>query len=994
MTQFTNVFRWVAAAAIVAIISPRLAVAQQASADDLQFFDQKVKPILQANCIKCHGAESKFKGGLRLTSRDNVLKGGDRGPIVEPGDADKSLLVSVLGYTGELKMPPKGKLPPEQISILTQWVLHGAAWTPGLDLAPGVVAEPTRTGPPPPDEARQTFWAFQPVKGSAVPQVKNRQWVRNPVDAFVLSKLEEKGLSPAPPATKLSLIRRATYDLTGLPPTPAEVDVFLADNSADAYEKLVDRLLASPHYGEKWARHWLDLVRYAESNSYERDNTKPNVWRYRDYVIRSLNADKPYDQFVREQLAGDEMASTDDNSDPIIATGFYRLGIWDDEPSDHLQARYDNLDDLVVTVGQVFMGLTIDCARCHSHKIDPIPQADYYRLLAFFQNVSNFHNGGAGDEVEIFNSPGDREKFRIAQIARKEKANQLQARKSQIESQFLAAYRKAESAPDQNVDIDDLHYAYYRDAWTSLPDFSNVHPETTGILKSGLFDISIRTRDVDFGFVFDGKLIVPADGDYTFYLDSDDGSRLTLDGKTLITYDGIHGEGKQKTAAISLKQGRLPIKLEYFQHLNGLGLTVSWKGPGFERRALSTPSQMRVSKKNKKGKKNDSGTELSELLFITGKQFLPDETYHEYGKLTKDLKDLEKPADIDRALCVSEAGPNAPDTFVCVRGRASVQGDKVEPGFPRCLTAAKTEVPKPASGAKTSGRRTVLASWITSNDNPMFARVMANRLFQYHFGRGIVRSPNNFGIQGDKPTHPELLEYLAAAFRDSGYRLKSMHRLLMLSNAYRMSSTSNPAALAADPTNDLLWRFDLRRLTAEEVRDSILAVNGTLNLEMFGPSVYPDIPAVIKAGQSIPGRNWLSSTPEQAARRSVYAHVKRSLQIPILSVFDQAEMDRSCPVRFVTVQPSQALGMVNGGFLNGEAIKFAARLEKEAGPDLTAQIKLAFRLATGREAAEADVRRSQDLMHILQERDGATALQARQLFCLAVLNLNEFMFVD
>ena len=379
------------------------------SPDDLKFFEDQVKPLLQSNCLKCHGGQAKIKGGLRLTTRDSILKGGDQGPVILLEDADKSLLLSAIHYTGDLKMPPKSKLSPEKIDILTKWVKGGVAWTAGLDLTPaGIVAQPEkgRPDPPTPAEARKNFWSVQPVKRPPVPVVADKNWVRNPVDAFILAKLSEKGLKPAPPAEKISLLRRATYDLTGLPPTPAEVDAFLADKSPDAYEKVVDRLLASPHYGEKWGRHWLDLVRYGESNSYERDNPKPNVWRYRDYVIRSLNADKPYDQFVKEQLAGDEMPESKNSYDPIIATGFYRLGIWDDEPTDRLQARYDGLDDIVVTTGQVFMGLTIDCARCHNHKIDPILQTDYYRLLAFFQNVNAFHNGGKGDEVEMFDTPG------------------------------------------------------------------------------------------------------------------------------------------------------------------------------------------------------------------------------------------------------------------------------------------------------------------------------------------------------------------------------------------------------------------------------------------------------------------------------------------------------------------------------------------------------------------------------------------------------------
>ena len=349
----------------------------------------------------------------------------------------------------------------------------------------------------------------------------------------------------------------------------------------------------------------------------------------------------------------------------------------------------------------------------------------------------------------------------------------------------------------------------------------------------------------------------------------------------------------------------------------------------------------------------------------------------------------------DRALCVSENGASGPpETYVCLRGNANVQGDIVQPGFPKVLADGDAVIPLPSPGAKSTGRRTVLANWITSKEDPLFARVMANRIFQYHFGRGIVRSPNNFGVQGDRPTHPELLDWLASEFRDNGLHLKAIHRLIMTSSAYRMSSELNPAAMEADPQNDWLWRYDLKRLTAEEVRDSVLAADGTLNLDMFGPSIYPDIPAAVKAGQSHPGLNWNHSTPEEAARRSVYVHVKRSLQVPILQAFDSAETDRSCPVRFATVQPTQALGMMNGSFMQEEAAKLAARLQREAGEDPQKQITLAFRLVACREPTAQEISRSVDLMKKLQKQDGASPEQAMKYFCLMALNLNEFMFLD
>ncbi len=368
--------------------------AKTPSADELRFFEAKVRPLLAENCFRCHG-EEKQEENLRLDSRAGILAGGDRGPALVPGSPEESLLIKAVNDSDDdLKMPPKKKLTREQIADLSSWIKSGAPWPDD-----GKPTTTTRRAGMKITAKDRSFWSFQPVKRPAAPAIKNAAWATNPIDAFILAKLESSGLQPNPPASPRELIRRVYYDLVGLPPTPAEVEAFAADRSPGAYGALVDRLLQSPHYGEKWGRHWLDLVRYAETNSYERDGEKPHAWRYRDFVIRSFNLDKPYDRFIREQLAGDELP--DPAPDSIVGTGYYRLGIWDDEPSDREQARYDGLDDIVATTGQVFLGLTVDCARCHDHKIDPIPQKDYYRLLSFFHNVNHFHNGGPTDEISL-----------------------------------------------------------------------------------------------------------------------------------------------------------------------------------------------------------------------------------------------------------------------------------------------------------------------------------------------------------------------------------------------------------------------------------------------------------------------------------------------------------------------------------------------------------------------------------------------------------------
>jgi hypothetical protein len=804
----------------------------------LQFFESQVRPILERSCFKCHGAEAKIKGGLRLTSRAGLLKGGDTSPAISLEEPSKSLLLKAISYVDEdLQMPPKEQLPKEKIAILTQWVNWGAPWPAGgateVATAPASAAAHV---PPKVTPETMRFWSYQPIHRPSIPQVKDPRWIRNPIDNFVLSKLESSGLPHAGPAAKTALIRRAYYDLTGLAPTPQEVDAFLADNSADAYERIVDRLLASPQYGEKWGRHWLDVVRFAETNSFERDGLKPNAWKYRDYVIDSLNKDKPYDRFVREQIAGDEVEHP--TPETIIATGFYRLGAWDDEPSDKLQARYDELDDIVTTVGQGFMGMTMNCCRCHDHKIDPIPQKDYYSLVAFFQNLTPYQNG-RNIQTEIV--PDDKKE------AHEEEVQSLARRKEDLRKRVAS--------------FEDL-----------------VLPKLTESEKA----------DLD----------------------------------------------KPRKRATLLE---------------------------------------------------------SKILAATNE----DELRH-YKELRQQLKELEerKESAYPEALSVKEISSKLVPTFILKRGNASSPGDEVEPAFPEVLSPPKVVLPPPKKGQKTTGLRTQLANWLISDKNPLVARVIVNRLWEHHFGRGIVRSPNDFGFGGDKPTHPELLDYLASELVARGWHLKAIHKLIMTSSAYQMSSAPNESALAKDPQNDLLWRFDMRRLTAEEFRDSILQVTGRLNLKMGGPGIYPTIPAAILAGQSVPGQGWSTSSPQEAARRSVYIHIKRSLVVPILSAFDAADTDFSCPARFTTTQATQSLMLLNSDMMNDEAKAFANRLKKEAGASPESQVRLALRLALSREPSNDEISRGITFMQTLKTKHNATAETALNQFALLVLNLNEFAYLD
>ena len=809
----------------------------KASAEQLKFFRQQVKPILESRCLKCHGGEAKIRGKLRLTSRAHVLRGGETGPAVTLPQAEKSLLLQAIRYES-LEMPPTGKLPQREIDILTQWVKLGLPFD-----EKAIVIKTHSSGPPPVDQKAKQFWSFQPVTRPAVPDVQQADWVKNPIDAFVLARLEKAGLVPAKPVEKTALLRRAYYNLLGLPPTPEAVNAFLADESPEAFEKVVDQLLESPQYGERSARHWLDLVRYAESNSYERDGTKPFVWRYRDYVIRSMNQDKPYRQFIIEQLAGDELPTR--RADDLIATGYYRLGIWQDEPVDRVQELYEDLDDIVTTTSQVFFGLTMNCARCHDHKLDPLPQRDYYRFMAFFHGINRYgvRNAKTVAQFSLRDIMAPREQSQHQQ----EVANHLKQ---------VARINKQLAQLEERV----------------IGDFQPVEKE-------------------DFKF----------------------------------------------------EQHKIPLMKKRVPRL------------------------------------------------------LSQQQFQQYVQLKKKQKQLAnvKPVALTQALCVTEMGRKARDTFVLARGNAHAPGDQVEPGFPQVLGFADPVIEPLPAEKKSSGRRLALARWIADRRNPLTARVMVNRLWQQHFGRGIVETPNDFGFRGAPPTHPQLLDWLAAEFVEGDWKFKRMHKMILLSNVYRMSSSDRAEGVVKDPENKLFWRFNMRRLAAEEIRDTVLAVNGSLNPKMFGPSIFPDIPREVKQGQSRPGEGWGNSSLEEKSRRSIYIHIKRSLVFPFFGAFDGADTDTTCPVRFETTQPTQSLEMFNGPFANQQAAVFGNYLRKQLGPqDTRGHVEQALERTLQHPVSKEQIDQGVQLIEQLQKKHGISAAKALDYFCLVLLNLNEMIYLD
>jgi mono/diheme cytochrome c family protein len=799
-------------------------------ADGPKFFEAEVRPLLVKHCLKCHGENpEKLKGGFALTGRAAVLAGGDTGPAVDLAKPADSLLLHAINHTKEgYDMPPSGKLPAAERAVFAKWVALGLPW--GGD---EVAVERKAAGPD------MGYWAWQPVVRPAVPP-----GAANPIDAFLTVRRDAAGLTPNPPADKLTLCRRAYYDLHGLPPTPEQLDAFLADRRPDAFARLVDELLASPHYGEKWGRHWLDLVRFAETNSFERDGPKPFAWKYRDYVIRSFNRDTPYPRFLAEQLAGDELDR--DDPDCVIATGFYRLGLWDDEPADPELARMDQFDDYVTTVGQAVLGLSLNCARCHDHKGDFFPQADYYRLVAFFR------------DIPVFSDTRDTSsKFNLTDITPKSKR------------------------------------ALYED------ELANRQAETDA-LKAKL---------------------------------------TALEG-----------------AAIR----RMPAE---------------------DQRASEGPDRPQV------------------LLKVPG--FLTDAEKPAFDKLKRELAALRKKPlpHQELALSVNHCARVPEPTHVLIRGNAGAKGKEVQPGFP---TVFRTPDPAISPTSRSSGRRTALARWLGDPANPLPARVMANRVWQHHFGRGLVPTPNDFGKLGEPPTHPELLDFLAAEFVANGWALKPLHRLVMASAAYQMSGAARPDGLTRDPGNKLRWRFDSRRLAAEEVRDTLLAVSGRLKLDVGGPSVFPKIPQAVLQGQSVPGGGWLKgkgggydpADPRAGDRRSVYVFAKRSLQVPILATHDQADTDATCPVRYTTTVPTQALGMLNGEFLHEQADALADRLEREHPGDVPAQVRRAVRLTTGRPPDPAEVAADVRFVGRMQAEFGLTARRALARYALVCLNASAVVYVD
>ncbi|MDA7680756.1 DUF1549 and DUF1553 domain-containing protein [Verrucomicrobiales bacterium] len=847
------------------------------------------------------------------------------------------------------------------------------------------------------NETTKNYWSHLPLNAPPVPKVKNPEWVKNPIDAFILSKLNKNGLKPNEQASKSELARRAYLNLTGLAPTPDQVSKFVTDNSPDAWEKLINNLLDSPQYGEKWARHWLDVVRYAESNGFERDSNKPHIWRYRDWVIDAYNNDKPYDRFIMEQLAGDELEDVDHDS--IIATGFFRLMQWDDEPVDRLQARYDVLDDIVRVTTEGFLGMTLGCARCHDSKVDPIKQKDYYSFMAFFNGVTN-NDKGRGVVVDL-NQVGDPKKREEQQKNRQDRITDLSNRIAAIEKIANVRFAKRDAkisedlknqptSPDENVLVANHRKReqqwYYTtekpsDDWSAVGFRPKEAKWKTGIAPFGgsvpneNSKTPWKSSDIWLQTSFQLTLIPKA---LKMQIYHDEDTEIYLNGQEIASLKGfvakyidVHLDQKALSA---LQTGRNVISV----HVNNKG------GGQFFDMSFEAADPKRVS------------VNIADLILDRGSEIFKEDQINTYRQFVNDLKKLKTPQTKGplQAMVVKEFGTNAEQMHVHYRGNANVKGDPVEPGFPPILGGTKPQIPAPKPGQKTTGRRTVLGNWITDPKNPRTSRVAVNRVWQNHFGKGICSTSSDFGYLGEEPTHPELLDWMATEFVEKGWSVKELQRMIMLSNTYKMSSRSQEEALAKDPQNKLIWRFNMRRMSAEEIRDNILSVTGQLNLKMGGESFYSKLDEAVLATSSTKGGKWGNSSPEERNRRAVYIKIKRSLKDPMLTGFDFADTDAPCPQRFTTTVATQALNLLNSNFVNDKAAIFAKRLEEEVKGDITARIKRGLEIVTSKPANPKSLKIAEEMVKKLKSDHGLDDQAALQRFCLVALNMNEFIFVD
>ena len=938
------------ATALAASVLMLAANGAAATPEQIEFFENHVRPVLFERCSACHG-EQVQSAGLKLTTAAGFRKGGESGPVFAESDPSSSRLLSAIRYEGALRMPPTGKLAADEIEALGRWVAWGAPW-PGTAAQPGPVAGTADAGW---TQEQVGHWAFQPIEDPALPEVAGADWVRTPIDRFILARLEERGLAPAPGADKLTLLRRAKFDLHGLPPTEAEIEQFLADRTPHAFARLVDRLLASPRYGEKWGRHWLDVARYADSTGLDDDIKVPYTWRYRDYVIDAFNRDTPFDDFIFEQLAGDTLppeGAEGVNRRGVIATGFLAVGTKPLVQQDKVKMKYDVVDEQIDTTAKAFMGLTMGCARCHDHKFDPISAKDYYAMASIFASVKDFENLDPAMTVskvhleplvrpEVYRRYEDHSE-RIANAKRSIKSIAdlemfrfiVERRSPQLAAYMLAAHEVSHSGTDLEA----------------VADREQLDCETLGL--------------------------------WVRYLEPGDDLRLHL---------------QRWHEAVQANRGE--VAREYQRNFRARGLDWieklarwrqqidAWDGTGeFPEAPKLPPGEDRFfSEVALAANASDEGAAAVDGPFSVSEgsldSVLPQAARERVDELRARLERLEEsaPAKPELAYAVRESESVAQRVFL--RGNHLNPGDPVPKRFPEIL-AGDNQAPV----ARGSGRPE-LARWLASPDHPLTSRVIANRLWHWHFGQGLVRTPNNFGLMGERPTHPELLDYLARRLMASGWSLKALHRSIMLSSAYRMQSGISTDAWAKDPSNRLWSRFNRRRLAVEELRDSLLAVDGSLDLAMGG--------ALTESLDSYGFKNAYLH-PDETVRRTVYLPIYRNRLPSLLTLFNFADPSASIAARAKTSIAPQGLYFMNSDFVRERARAMAGHLLRpDAGRD-SDRVAMAFRIALGRSPEPQEV--SETLQYIAAYPSAGDAAAGRgkrwQSLCRLLLASNEFNYVN
>jgi hypothetical protein len=929
---------------VSSLLTLYLGAGQAQTPTQLELFEKNARPVFAEKCQGCHNAKLK-SGGLDFSSPVSIKEAASMGIFGNPAEPEKSVIIKALSYESQIKMPPQGKLPAETIAAIREWVAAGA---PAPAVTPAAGDSLAGTGVRPIalrgviTDFDKNFWSYKPISHAVPPVPKQKDWAANPIDQFILANLEKNGLTPAPPADKTTLLRRATFDLIGLPPTEKELQDFLADKSPKAFEKVVDRLLASPRYGERWGRHWLDVMRYADSTGSDEDHRYPHAWRYRDYVVQAFNDDMPYNQFVREQLAGDILAA-DPNSGVgyrgIIATGFLALGKKALAQKDLPLKRYDVVDDQIDVTAKAFLGLTVTCARCHDHKFDPIATKDYYQLAAIFASTLSYARGEDGDPIQTpLAPPGEFEAFKkqwsaynslekkVAAIIDfdrdSQKSRDMEAPK--IAASMQAAYRvyakgEAVTAVAADLKLDQTQLArwveYLKDS--KRPELAKWYAATDATRKDAAAEYQEEFRRSAYQY----------DQDLSWWKQAQ---------------SNFPNAGK-----IAGPHPRMTIEKDAF-------FVATWQDGGPLHRSKD---QQLASLSPEKAKQ-------AALLLAQA------------AEMEKTLPTKEVPM-----ACAVKEGDTM-DQKVFIRGDYHNLGDPVERTVPAILRLSA-----PAPEVKTKSGRLELADWIVDPRNPLPSRVMVNRIWQGHFGDGIVRTPDNYGRLGERPSNPELLDYLARTFMESGWSIKKINRMIMLSKTYRMSAAYDEATKSKDPEDRLISHFPRQRLSIEEIRDAYLAMGGDLDLTMGGtldPGVGTD-------GETSAGR--ISMNPEKTNRRSIYLPLRRSNLPTLYTLFDFGDATTPDGHRSSTTVATQALFVMNSPLVIREAKNISDTVLKQEKPDKRRVEEIYLRVLDRRPDANEIDRGLSYLTSFRRKWSQIDEEQAWTSLTHVLMASNEFIFV-